>query len=292
MLTGRRYRLAPTPEQAEILEQWAGACRSVWNTGLYQRREYRRRGAWLNYVEQARQMADAKHEFLWLAEPPAVVLQQTLMDLDRACRDRGTWAVRWRGKSRWSPSMRMPARKGSLLVERLGHKVGRVKLPKLGWVRLRWSRPPGGMVRSMTVGFSGGRWWVSLLVDDGRSTPARHARPDAATGVDRGVVVAVATSAGQLADRAFITPGEERRILALQRRASRQERRRRAHAARTSERSKATRAALNRLWARVRDRRADFCHQLAHQLCRDNALVAVEALRIKNMTASAAGAIE
>lgn len=292
MLTGRRYRLTPTPEQAEALGSWAGVCRSVWNTGLRQRQEYRRRGGWINYVEQARQMADAKTEFEWLAGPSADVLQQTLMDLDKACRTVGTWSVRWRGKTRWSPSMRFPARPRYLLVERLGRKVGRVKLPKLGWVRFRWSRPPGGQIRSATVSYSGGQWWVSLLVDDGHAMPEQHARPDTAVGVDRGVAVAVATSAGLLADRIFTTPGEERRMLALQRRASRQERQRRAHAAKTSNRAKAVRAQLGRMWAKIRHRRSDFGHQLAHDLCSDNALVGIEALQIKNMTASAAGTVE
>jgi REP element-mobilizing transposase RayT len=36
------------------------------------------------------------------------VLQQTLMDLDRACRDHGTFKIRWRSSRRWSPSFRFP----------------------------------------------------------------------------------------------------------------------------------------------------------------------------------------
>ncbi|WP_412543780.1 transposase [Longispora sp. K20-0274] len=273
------------------LHDWAGICRSVWNTGLHQRREYRRRGGWMNYVEQARQMADAKTDHPWLAAAPADVLQQTLMDLDRACRDRGTWVVRWRTRSRWTPSMRMPARPRYLLVERLGRKIGRVKLPKLGWVRFRWSRPPGGVIHSATVSWSGGQWWVSFVVEDGQTTPT-HAHPGTSIGIDRGVKVAAATSTGRLADRSFVTLGEERRMLALQRRSSRQERQRRAHSAKTSNRAKSTRAQLGRLWKRIRDRRADFYQQLAHELCRDNALVAVEALQIRNMTASAAGTVQ
>lgn len=54
MLTGRRYLLALTGEQQEYAEQVGAICRAVWNTGLEQRREYRRRGAWISYVEQAR----------------------------------------------------------------------------------------------------------------------------------------------------------------------------------------------------------------------------------------------
>lgn len=49
MLTGRRFRVEFTEEQAEFAERIGAACRAVWNTGLEQRREYRRRGAWMNY---------------------------------------------------------------------------------------------------------------------------------------------------------------------------------------------------------------------------------------------------
>ncbi|NGO69125.1 helix-turn-helix domain-containing protein, partial [Streptomyces sp. SB3404] len=36
MLSGRRYRLALTPEQAEMCEEFGNICRSVWNTALHQ----------------------------------------------------------------------------------------------------------------------------------------------------------------------------------------------------------------------------------------------------------------
>ncbi|WP_240979543.1 hypothetical protein [Streptomyces sp. HNM0574] len=124
-----------------MCEEFGNICRAVWNTGLDQRRQYRLRGAWMNYVPQAAELADAKREHSWLRAAPSHVLQQTLRDLDRACRDHGTFKVRWRSKNRWAPSFRFPA--GNLIaVERLGRKWGRVKLPKLGWVRFRWSRPP------------------------------------------------------------------------------------------------------------------------------------------------------
>ncbi|WP_431681164.1 RNA-guided endonuclease InsQ/TnpB family protein [Kitasatospora sp. KL5] len=150
VLSGRRYRLEPTAVQAQLCEMFGDVCRSVWNTALEQRREYRRRGVWMNYVPQAAELAEAKREFPWLAEAPSHVLQQTLRDLDKACRTHGTFKVRWRSKARWSPSFRFPA--GNLIVvERVGRKWGRAKLPKLGWVRFRWSRPLDGAVRSASV---------------------------------------------------------------------------------------------------------------------------------------------
>ncbi|MGW2372124.1 helix-turn-helix domain-containing protein [Kitasatospora sp. NPDC001683] len=80
MLSGRRYRLELTSVQAELCEMFGNICRSVWNTALEQRREYRRRGTWMNYVPQAAELAEAKKEFPWLADAPSHVLQQTLRD--------------------------------------------------------------------------------------------------------------------------------------------------------------------------------------------------------------------
>ncbi|MFI6797277.1 helix-turn-helix domain-containing protein [Streptosporangium canum] len=93
MLTGRRYRLDLTPGQAEFAERIGGACRSVWNTALEQRRSYRRRQAWIGY-QQACRLVEAKDEFEWLAEAPGHCLQQTLIDLDQACARHSTWKVR------------------------------------------------------------------------------------------------------------------------------------------------------------------------------------------------------
>ncbi|MFD4975292.1 helix-turn-helix domain-containing protein, partial [Streptomyces sp. NPDC058424] len=95
MLSGRRYLLDLSPEQEEMCEEFGAICRSVWNTALEQRREYGRRGAWMNYVPQCAELADAKREHRWLKAAPSHALQQTLKDLDRACRDHGTFRVRW-----------------------------------------------------------------------------------------------------------------------------------------------------------------------------------------------------
>src|ERR1700730_5193640 len=66
MLTGRRFRVEFTDEQGEYAEQIGAVCRAVGNTGLEQRREYRRRGAWMNYRPQVHELAEAKGEHPWL----------------------------------------------------------------------------------------------------------------------------------------------------------------------------------------------------------------------------------
>ena len=282
MLTGRKYRLAFTPEQAEFADTIGTICRSVWNTALEQRREYRRRGVWMNYVAQAGELADAKTEHEWLKAAPSHVLQQTLMDLDRACREHGTFKVRWRSGRRWNPSFRFPAGK-QITVERLGRRWGGAKLPKLGWVRFRWSRALGGQVRSATVSRDGRHWYVSFLVEDGHTTPEQHASTTAA-GVDRGVTVAVACSDGTMRDRQFSTPGEARRYLVLQKKLARQKK--------GSTNRKKTVAALRQVKRRERDRRQDFVSWTANRLATRQGMVAVEDLKTRNMTRSAKGTVK
>jgi putative transposase len=238
----------------------------------------------MNYRDQARALAEAKHEHVWLAEAPGHCLQQTLMDLDKACRQHGTFKVRWRSNRRWRPSFRFPEG-NKMIVQQLNRNHARVKLPKLGWVRFRLSRRlDDAVIRSATLTREGKHWYVSFLLDDGHQSPATHALPGTAVGVDRGVAVAFATSDGHLADCQFLTDGERRRPLALQRRLARTTKHSRNRAK--------TRTALGAIRSRERCRRKDFCAQSAHRLAINNELVVIEALKTKQMTRSAKGTVQ
>ncbi|GGL41854.1 RNA-guided endonuclease InsQ/TnpB family protein [Planomonospora parontospora] len=308
MLTGRKYRLELDFGQKLLAERIAAACRAVWNTALEQRRAYRRRGAFIGYAEQCRQLADAKKDFPWLAEAPAQALQQTLKDLDQACRRHGTWTVRWKTRTRWRPSFRFPTPK-HIPVQTINRRWAQVFLPKIGWVRFRLSRPLGGTVKSATVSRDGAHWFIAFLVEDGQCTPQVHARPETAVGVDRGVITAAVTSDGEFFDRrhatatgvscpeppkegkaeraaeqGYLTPGETERYLRLQRRLAR--------ATKGSGRRRRVVRALGVIMGRVRRRRADFTAQAAHRLTRDYAHVVFEDLRVRGMTASASGTAE
>lgn len=282
MLTGRKYRLSLTPEQEAMCDEFGNICRAVWNTALEQRREYRRRGAWMNYVPQAAELTEAKHEHEWLRAAPNAILQQTLRDLDRACRKHGTFKVHWRSKTRWAPSFRFPD-PAKIRVDRVGRKWGQVRVQKLGWVKFRWSRPLGGEIRSATVSRKGVHWYVSFLIDDGTSTPEEHAMPSTAIGIDRGVKVAVTTSKGDFHDRTFVTEGEKTRYRRLQQRLARTKK--------GSANRRKTIAAMNRIMGRVTDRRGDFCEWTASRITQRNAVVALEDLKAKNMSKSAKGTI-
>ncbi len=114
--------------------------------------------------------------------------------------------------------------------------------------------------------------------------PGRHANPGSEVGIDRGVAVAVATSDATGYDRVFITSGEEHRYLRLQRKLARQRK--------GSANRRKTLAKMRRIKRSERDRRADFCAQVAHRITTSNALVVLEDLPTRNMTRSARGSVE
>jgi transposase len=284
MLVGRHYRLNLDAEQTAYCELVASICRAVWNLCLDQRQAddqlatgLGRTSRWrVKYVSQARELAELKRSEPWLSAAPSHCLQQTLRDLDTACRAHGPWGVHFRARSRWKPSFRFPDAQQIGDVQRLGRHVGEVRLPKLGAVRFRWSRPLGGSVRNVTVQRHGRHWYITFCVEDYLAQPASNGLPP--VGIDRGVVVPVATSDGQCFDGAGLRPGEQRRLRHLQRRL--------AHQKQGSNRRRRTVQAIGRVYERAGHRRADFCQQTAHTLTTEHGLVVVEDLRVKNMTAS------
>ncbi|MBF8194669.1 transposase, partial [Nonomuraea sp. K274] len=276
MLTGRKYRLDLTEEQAAFAERIGGACRSVWNTALEQRRVYRCRGAFIGYHDQARQLVEAKLEFEWLAEVPGHCLQQTLIDLDQACARHGTWKVRWKSRVRNAPSFRFPEG-GKIAVERLNRRWARAKLPKLGWVRFRITRPLGGKVKNATVSRDGMHWYISFLIEDGITAPDRHANPGGAVGIDRGVAKVVTRSDGRFHHQVFARDREVEHAKKLQRDLARTKK--------GSQRRKRAAARVADLARKVRRRRQDFAAKTAHILATGFELVVFEALATRNMTA-------
>ena len=72
-----RYRLAPDSAQRRAFARFAGAKRFVWNKAL-------RQETYPGYVKTAHFLPAWKREFPWLRQTHSQVLQQGLVDLDRA----------------------------------------------------------------------------------------------------------------------------------------------------------------------------------------------------------------
>lgn len=292
--TARRYRLYPTREQAKRLTGWGHTCRALWNVALEQRQWlYAQRRVTMWSTTQCAELTALRAELDWVADLPAQAGQQVLRHLDQAYRNwwnpnhPASAPTRRRRSARLTVSL--PGR--SVSVRRLNRRWGVVRVSKLGELRFRWSRALGGVTRSATISRDGLGWHVAFGIASGRAASS-HPHPNRAVGLDRGVAVAVADSEGGLHARTFQSDGEIIRKLSLERRASRQELRRRRASMSTSSRMRRVRVHLARIEARTAGRRGDFAHQLAHQLAGTYGLIGIEDLQIANMTRSARGTLD
>ena len=280
-----RYRLLPTPAQQAVLRDHCGHARYVWNLAVEQHSHWHPGGPGVpGYLEQCRQLTEARAEFPRLAAGSQTVQQQALRDFAQAMAaffDPANPAGRPCGrKAGRDEGFRITGRRGRQWdVRRVSRKAGQVWVPKAGWVRFRWSRavPAGAKSYRMTRDRAG-RWHVAFAV-----IPAAVPAPGngQAVGIDRGVAVAAALSTGELLHCPGLTARERIRLRRMQRMLAR--------AKRGSNRRGRVRRAIARLRARETDRRKDWAEKTSTGIARRFDVIRVEDLKIGNMTRSAKG---
>jgi putative transposase len=164
-------------------------------------------------------------------------------------------------------------------VRRLSRHIGQVRVPKVGWIRFRWSRAvPPGMKSYRITRDRAGRWHIAFA-----AVPGRIAGPGegATVGIDRGVTVSAALSTGEMLMAPELSVGRKRRSRRLQRRLARGKR--------GSNRRERVRLAIARLRARDADSRKDWAEKVCTDIARRFDLIRVEDLQIRNMIRSASG---
>jgi putative transposase len=278
-----KYRLYPAPAQRAALARAFGCARVVFNDGLRIRREAHAAG--LPYVTDAELSArltrvKATPERAWLGEVSAVVLQNALADLNAAYRN---FFASLKGQ-RKGPKMGPPKfrsrkdhRQAARFTANAWFKVlpnGRLRLPKIGDVPVRWSRPLPSEPSSVTViKDPAGRYFASFVIE---AKPGILLEAEPVVGLDLGL-----TSFAVLSDGRKITAP---RFL---RRAKKKLRRRQRDLSRKQQGSRnrdKARVKVARAHARVADARRDFHHQLSTKLIRENQAVAVEDLAVRGLT--------
>ncbi len=263
----------------------AGACRFVYNLALEQRRDWWRRhqtvtGGNISFAGQCRELTALRADVDWLKECPVHALQQALKDLDRAYQNffAGRAAYPTPRKKSINDSFRFPD-PVSLIVKRTGKSSGQVKLPKLGWVRLRgWQVLPGDIC-NITVSRKAGQWFAAVQCEREVADPTPSALPP--VGIDMGVAVFAA-----LSDGTSIAPvNHGKKALRALRRAQRALARKRRGSA--NRRKAALRVA--KIHMRVANARKDFLHKHSTIIAKSHGTVVVEALRVRAMSGSAKG---
>jgi len=283
--TGYRYRLEPSGDQRRRMGQYAGACRWVWNEALAWREEAylaarsaggKPAAGALGYVALAARLTQLRRDTAWLADAPIHPLQQTLRDQDAAFKRFFEGSAEYpRFKPKGRDSFRFPDPKQFAL------DGDWLKLPKLGWMRLRLSRalPEGGRVLNITVSREGGHWFVSLCVEHEVAAAAAPEGP--AVGIDLGVANSLTLSTGERIHLPVPTKTEEAGLARLHRQVSRK-----------CKGSGRWRRAVERLAKRKRHlaaRRRDAAHKATSRIAKSYPLVVVEDLHLRNMSASAKG---
>ena len=175
--------MLPSPSQEAALRDHCGHARYVWNLAVEQHAHWRpgRSGA-PGYLEQCRQLTEARAEHPWLAAGSQMVQQQALRDCAQAMAaffdpHNPAWRPTWRKAGRNEGFRIVAVRPGH--VRRLSRKTGQVWVPKAGWGLLvrRLEDKARGRVERIKPHFTSQRCSACGHVDaNSRESQARFAR--------------------------------------------------------------------------------------------------------------------
>lgn len=297
MLMAHKIALNPNNTQATYFARASGTARFAYNWALAEwQRQYE---AWKADNSQSRpsQMAlrrqlnaIKREQYPWMLEVTKNAPQMAIMQLGDAFRNF------WAGRAKY-PKFR---KKGvhdrfSLSNDQFSVKGSRIRIPNLGWVRMRESLRFTGKVMSATISRVADTWFVSLTVDT-EEPPVRSAENQGAAGVDLGVSALATLSTGEK----VVGPKPHRALLKRQKRLSRSLSRKHLAAKAkaglsprqaipkgvrlpVSENAKKARARLSKLHARIAHIRQDALHKLTSDLTRRFHTIGIEDLNVRGM---------
>ncbi|MDN7877089.1 RNA-guided endonuclease InsQ/TnpB family protein [Burkholderia aenigmatica] len=278
-----KFELMPNGEQQRDMRRFAGSCRFVYNKALaLQKENYEAGGKFIGYVAMARHLTEWRNggETPWLKDAPVHPLQHTLKDMDRAYKN-------FFAKRAAFPKFKKRGQRDSFRYPdpkqfKLDQPNGRIFLPKLGWMRLRLSRPVLGELRNVTVSFNAGKWCVSIQTEREVEQPVPHAT--SVIGIDMGIA-----RFATMSDGTFVAPlnsfrKHEARLRRCQRAMSRK--------VKFSNNWKKAKARVQRIHTRIGNARRDYLHKATTTISKNHAMVCIEDLQVRNMSRSAAGSID
>lgn len=279
MIAAHKIALAPNNMQATYFARAAGTARFAYNWAQAEwQRQYE---AWkqdnsLPKPSQAalrRQLNATKREqFPWMLEVTKNAPQMAIIQLGEAFKNF------WAGRAKY-PKFR---KKGlhdrfTLTNDQFSVEGSRIRIPNLGWVRMRESLRFAGKLLSATISRVADRWFVSLTVDT-EDAPKRKAENQGIAGVDLGVAVLATLSTGEV----ITGPKPHTALLDRLRRLSRSLSRKQKG---SGNRQKA-KVKLARLHARIGNTRADALHKLTSDLTRRFHTIGIEDLNVRGMMAN------
>ena len=268
-----QYKLKPSKQQESEINHILDVCKSIYNYALRERKDWLSSrkspinscsiiseyiipadAPYPNYNVQAKNLTIAKNTNLRLKSVNAQVLQQTLKTLDRAfseMKSLGKGFPRFKRKMR---SFVFPA----MLKNCLGNN--RFKLPQLGWIKLRQSRPyPENMVaKQARIVKKASGYYLMVNFQSLESVPDNPVG-GTSLGIDAGIESFVATSTGEFFKSPKFLLGQLRELKLLQRRLK--------HKTKGSSNWLKLQNKIARLHEKIANTRRDWHFKLAHKLC-------------------------
>ncbi|MFE7273644.1 RNA-guided endonuclease InsQ/TnpB family protein [Streptomyces sp. NPDC057623] len=281
------FRLYPNPVQQAALARAFGCARVVFNDAVRAREEAREAGRPFPTAGQLSRslITEAKRTTgrSWLAEVSAVVLQQSLRDAETAYRNffaslkdtrKGPklGAPRFKSRKDHRQSVRFTANARWKITD-----AGRLDLPKIGAVQVKWSRTLPTTPSSVAViKDAAGRFFASFVIDtDPTADQARMPQTENTIGIDLGLTHFAVLSDGTKIDSPRFLRRAEKKLKKAQRELSRKQKG-------SKNRAKA-RLKVARAHAKVADARREFHHQLSTKLISENQGIAVEDLSVAGL---------
>ena len=269
MLKAYKYRIYPDAEQMQFFAKCFGCVRFVYNRMLSDRIEhYNLTGKSLNNTP-----AQYKSEFTWLKEVDSLALANAQMNLNTAYRnffrDKSNGFPKFKSKKNNNFSYTTNNQKGTVYVEN-----GYIKLPKLkSPVKIRQHRSFEGVIKSCTISKApSGKYHISILVEtEIQKLPASDMR----VGIDVGIKDFAVLSNGEAYKNPKHLRKSEKRLAKLQRDLSRKQ-------IGSSNRNKA-RIKVAKLHEKIANQRMDFLHKKSTEIIRENQVIVIEDLKVKNL---------
>jgi putative transposase len=277
MLLAHKIALDPNAAQRLYFARAAGTARFAWNWALARwRQEYALKreyccGPWPSEVWLRREFNAAKREqFPWVFDVTKCAVQEAIIDLGAAFRaffeERAKYP-RFKRKDD-TPSFCAANEVGTFRAD-----GERIKLPVIGWVRMREAVRFSGPLKRATVSCEAGRWFVAIQIETNDVRPVMH--PETMVGADLGVTALATLSTGEVIEG----PKAHAAALKRLRRANKAMARKR----RGSRNARKAKTRLSRLHRRVAAIRRDALHKLTTRITKTFAIIGIEDLNVKGM---------
>ena len=272
-----KYRLFPTSSQRSVLDQQLDCCRFVYNKTLEVRRDsWQNEQVSLSRYDTNKLLTDWKQEHGWLHQGHAQAMQDAQKRVDLAFRaffrrvktGEKPGYPRFRSRDRYD-SFTYPQEKGNWRFL----DNGRVRLSKIGDVKIRLHRPLAGECKTLTVQRdAAGNWYAcfSCVVE-----PQPLPLTDKVVGVDMGLPHFATLSNGVSIDNPRFFRQDEKALAKAQRRLSKE--------TKGTPQSRKRKRVINHIHQRIANRRRDFAHKESRKLVNEYQLVAFEKLDIIDM---------